>query len=79
MKLEITRGIFLVAALSVTAIATAAWQEPAPRIVLASDCNASEAPCPKAPKRTFVRAQAEVDGNLLLLMYGLSHAMKADQ
>lgn len=78
MKLEITRGIFLVAALSVTAIATAAWQQPAPRILHASDCNASEAPCPVAPKRPHLRAQAEPDANLLLLVYGLSHAMKGD-
>ena len=33
MKLEIARGLFLGLALSVTAIAAAAWQEPGPRVL----------------------------------------------
>lgn len=79
MKLETTRGILLAVALGVTAIATAAWKEPATRIVQASDCTAAEAPCPIAPERHRANAQAEPDANLLLLVFGLSHALKGEQ
>lgn len=79
MKLETTRGIFLAVALAVTALATAVWQEPATRIVQASDCTAAEAPCPIAPPRHRASAQAEPDANLLLLVLGLSQALKGEQ
>lgn len=79
MKLEITRGLFLAGALIVTAIATAAWQEPAPRIVHSSECIASSVPCPAPAQRRQAQVGATPDANLLLLMFGLTHAMKGEQ
>lgn len=77
MKLEIARGLFCAAALGVTAMAAAAWQEPGPRVLEARDCSA--APCPVAPIRKQVQTELEPDANLLLLMFGLQTAMKAEQ
>lgn len=78
MKLELARGLFLVGALSVTALAAAAWEEPGPQVVDASSC--AEQPCPAVSARHSGLAAAEADGdNLLLLVFGLSHAMKAEQ
>lgn len=70
MKLEIARGLFLGLALSVTAIAAAAWQEPGPRVLEAQACTAAE-PCPTEPLRKQVQPAAKPDANLLVLMFGL--------
>lgn len=78
MKLEIARGLFLGLALSVTAIAAAAWQEPGPRVVQARDCS-TEQSCPTAPLRKQVQPAVKPDANLLVLMFGLSGAMKGEQ
>ena len=78
MKLETARGLFLGLALSVTAIAAAAWQEPAPRVLEARDCSATEA-CPSAPPRKPAPTQAKPDANLLVLMFSLSGALKGEQ
>ncbi|WP_252272853.1 hypothetical protein [Pseudomonas subflava] len=76
MKLDIARGLFLVGAMSVTALAAAAWHEPAPRVIDASTCTA----CPEVSSRHVDIGAVEPDGdNLLLLIFGLSHAMKAEQ
>ncbi|QNH07671.1 hypothetical protein SAMN05216601_11150 [Ectopseudomonas composti] len=77
MKLEIARGLFLGLALSVTAIAAAAWQEPGPRVLEAHACSAVE-PCPVAPLRKQVQPESKPDANLLVLMFGLSGAMKGE-
>lgn len=78
MKLEIARGLFLGLALSVTAIAAAAWQEPGPRVLEAHDCTIVE-PCPSAPPlRKELQPAAKPDANLLVLMFGLSGAMKGE-
>ncbi len=78
MKLEIARGLFLVGALSVTALAAAAWQEPAPRVLDGKHC--AEQVCSTVSSRHSGVKQVEADGdNLLLLMFGLSHAMKGEQ
>ena len=78
MKLEIARGLFLVGALSVTALAAAAWQEPAPRVLDGKHC--AEQACPVVSSRHAGVSPFEADGdNLLLLMFGLSHAMKGEQ
>jgi len=78
MSRVIARGVFLAAALSVTALAAAAWQEPAPRVLEAADCAVQY--CPPAPAVHQNPRALEADGNkLLLLMFGLSHAMKAEQ
>ena len=78
MKLEIARGLFLGPALSVTAIAAAAWQEPGPRVLEAQACTAVQ-PCSTAPLRKQVQPAAKPDANLLVLMFGLSGAMKGEQ
>ena len=78
MKLEIARGLFLIGALSVTALAAAAWQEPAPRVL--DDKHCAEQQCPEVSSRHVGVKPVEADGdNLLLLMFGLSHAMKGEQ
>jgi hypothetical protein len=78
MKLEIARGLFLVGALSVTALAAAAWQEPAMQVVNAQAC--AEQPCPVVSARHDANPVAKADSdNLLLLIFGLSHAMKGEQ
>ncbi|HBZ94072.1 MAG TPA: hypothetical protein DEO91_10305 [Pseudomonas sp.] len=77
MKLEIARGLFLGLALSVTAIAAAAWQEPGPRVLEARECAMAE-PCPTAPLRKQVQPAVKPDANLLVLMFGLSGAMKGE-
>lgn len=78
MKLEIARGMFLVGALGVTALAAAAWQEPGPQVLDAISCAKQQ--CPAVSTRHGSLAAADVDGdNLLLLMVGLSHALKGEQ
>ena len=77
MKLELARGLFLVAALGVTAAAAAAWQQPGPRVLQADECNT--APCPIAPVRKQSATDIEPDANLLLLMFGLKTALKGEQ
>lgn len=77
MKLEIARGLFLAGALSITAMATAAWHQPGMQILETHDC----APCTATVHlhRQQSRPIAEADGNLLLLMFGLSGALKGEQ
>lgn len=77
MKLEIARGIFLVGALGVTALATAAWQEPEP-LVIGAD-TAAYCPLPAAAHQHREKQARPDSDNLLLLMFGLSHAMKGVQ
>ncbi|MFG0380873.1 hypothetical protein ACF8C6_07910 [Pseudomonas sp. zbq_18] len=78
MKLEIARGLFLVGALSVTALAAAAWQEPAPRVL--DDKHCAEQACPAVSKHHAGVTPVEADSdNLLLLMFGLNQAMKGEQ
>ncbi|MEK1905629.1 MAG: hypothetical protein AAAB13_07605 [Pseudomonas sp.] len=80
MKLEIARGIFLVGSLGITALAAAAWQEPEP-VVIGADAHYGPAYCPlpaAAHKQRLERSQPDND-NLLLLVFGLSHAMKGAQ
>ncbi len=78
MKLEIARGLFLVGALGVTALAAAAWQEPGPQVLDAVSCAKPQ--CPAVSIRHGGITAEDVDGdNLLLLMVGLSHALKSEQ
>lgn len=78
MKLEIARGVFLVGALGVTALATAAWQEPDP-IVIGADSRPIHCPLPAAAHQQRLRRTQPDSDNLLLLVFGLSHAMKGAQ
>ncbi|WP_166364353.1 hypothetical protein [Pseudomonas akapageensis] len=70
MKLEIARGLFLVAALAVATVAMAAWEEPGP-VVLRSAGH-----CPVPP---VAKAQVAVrpDQDLLLFMFGLTQGMRS--
>ncbi|TRX76319.1 hypothetical protein [Pseudomonas mangiferae] len=75
MKLEITRGLFLVGALATASLAAATWQEPAPRIIsLQEQAQACLAP----PISRAVEARSEPDRHLLLLMFGLSQGYGGD-
>ena len=77
MKLEIARSLFFVAALGVTAVAVAAWQQPGPRILAAHACSTGA--CPSTPVRKQVQLDIKPDANLLLLMFGLKTALKGEQ
>ena len=77
MKLEIARGLFLVAALGVTAVAAAAWQQPGPRVLDTHTCSTGA--CPIAPVRKQMQPDIKPDANLLLLMFGLKTALKGEQ
>ena len=77
MKLEIARGLFLVAALGLTAVAAAAWEQPGPRVLESRNCGMT--PCPIVPIRKQALPEIEPDTNLLLFMLGLRTAMKGEQ
>lgn len=69
MKLELTRGLFLVGALATASLAASTWQEPAPRIISLGEQASA---CLLPPAGRAVRAAAVPDRQLLLLMFGLS-------
>ncbi|MFP6848333.1 MAG: hypothetical protein VCA57_06480 [Pseudomonas sp.] len=73
MKLEIARGLFLVAALSVASLAVAAWQEASPQVITH---NEQLGYCPLPPQ---IRASQAVrpDQDLLLFMFGLSLGVRS--
>ncbi|MBO3277660.1 hypothetical protein [Pseudomonas schmalbachii] len=73
MKLEITRGLLLVAALGVATLAAAAWQEPSLSVIKTGQGAAT----PHAPARVQTDQRAQPDSNLLLLMFGLSQGTGA--
>lgn len=78
MKLEIARGLFLIGSLGIAVAATAAWQEPGPKILTQEDC--AEQPCPEVSERASSVNPLEADGdNLLLFMYGLTQALRGEQ
>jgi len=72
MKLEIARGLFLVAALSVASLAVAAWQEPRPQVITLNDRGY----CPLPPQARAAE-QLKPDTDLLLFMFGLSQGTRA--
>lgn len=65
MKLEVARGLFLVAALGVATAAAAAWDEPASKVVSAGAC---------VPRVAKVQTQVRPDQDFLMFMYSLGHA-----
>ncbi|WP_191831021.1 hypothetical protein [Pseudomonas fluorescens] len=73
MKLEIARGLFLVAALAAATAAVAAWEEPGPE-VLSHTANAAQCPLPRLIKP---QVEAKPDHDLLLLLFGLSQGGRA--
>ncbi|MCW3148298.1 hypothetical protein N8H22_06725 [Stutzerimonas stutzeri] len=72
MKLEFARGVFLIGALGVTSLCVAAWNEPRANVVRSSDSYSS---CPLPPSARSVQTQLRLDGELLLLLYGLSQSL----
>ena len=72
MSLGVARGLFLVAALSVSAFAAASWYEPGPGVVTST--HRTNCLSPKIKQVT--QASPEANQNLLLLVMGLSQARR---
>ncbi len=70
MKLEIVRGLFVAAALSVASIAAAAWHEPGTQVVSQSELGLE----PLSPRARTVEV-VRPDQDLLLFMFSLSQGM----
>ena len=79
MKLDIARSTFLAAALSIFAVAAFAWYEPSPGIIHASKCPSDQADCPSSSTHRTSSNNQKADANLLLLVFGLKQAFKAEQ
>lgn len=77
MKLEIARGLFLVGALGVTALAAAAWREPEPMVLDAQQSSRQYCPQPTVARNKALTSQVRPDSDLLLVMFGLSQNMNA--
>lgn len=75
MKLEIARSLFLIAALSTSVVALTAWAEPSTQILSGlspkNDCRIP------ANARSKMQTPAQPDQDLLLVMFGLSQALKS--
>jgi hypothetical protein len=72
MKLEIARGLFLVAALGVASLAAAAWHEPGPLMLGSAD---GPEHCPLPRKASMATQQLAPDKDLLLFMFSLSQSL----
>ena len=72
MKLEIARGVFLVAALGVTALALAAWEQPRTQVLSATQ-DGAQCLLPRVVKASVA---AKPDHELLLFMFGMSQGMR---
>ncbi|WP_079203063.1 hypothetical protein [Pseudomonas sp. CC6-YY-74] len=72
MKLEVARGVFLIAALGVASLAAAAWHEPGP--VMLGNASSSEH-CPLPRKASAAMQQLAPDKDLLLFMFSLSQSL----
>ncbi|WP_460134295.1 hypothetical protein [Pseudomonas sp. S1_E04] len=72
MKLEIARGVFLVGALGVAALALAAWEQPRTQVLSAVQ---GDGQC-LLPRVAKTSAAVKPDHQLLLFMFGMSQAMR---
>lgn len=72
MKLEIARGVFLVAALGVASLAAAAWHEPGP-VMLGNAGGPERCPLPRSADAAM--QQVAPDKDLLLFMFSLSQSL----
>ena len=72
MKLEIARGIFLVAALGVSALAAASWYEPDHGVV----SSHGRSYCLNPELKRSISAQAPDSENVFLLVMSLSQGMR---
>lgn len=71
MKLEMARGLFLVAALATTTMAVAAWEQPATK-VLSTPHGEGHCPLPRVAKAQQMK---QPDHDLLLFVYSLAQGM----
>ncbi|KAF1012237.1 MAG: hypothetical protein GAK32_00275 [Pseudomonas fluorescens] len=72
MKLEIARGLFLLGAMGVAALALAAWELPGTQVLSAAHGGAQ---CP-VPRIAKVEAASKPDHQLLLFMFGMAQGMR---
>jgi hypothetical protein len=75
MKLEIARGLFLVAALGVASVAAASWYEPGTQVVSQTDLGLQ----PLSPKPAMPNVAKSPDEDLLLFIFGLSQGVQGSQ
>ncbi|WP_070884209.1 hypothetical protein J3Q00_18295 [Pseudomonas sp. D2-3] len=72
MSLGVARGLFLVAALSVSALAAASWYEPGPEVISSN----GRSYCLSPALKPLMPAAVQADQNLLLLVMGLSQGLR---
>ncbi|KTC13192.1 hypothetical protein AO391_01155 [Pseudomonas marginalis ICMP 9505] len=72
MKLETARGLFLVGALGVAALALAAWEQPRTQVLSAAQ-GGGQCLLPRIAKASVA---AQPDHDLLLFMFGMSQGMR---
>ncbi|WP_339452902.1 hypothetical protein [Pseudomonas sp. JAI120] len=72
MKLEIARGLFLVGAMGVAALALAAWEQPRTQVLSAVQ-DGTQCLLPRVAKASVA---AKPDHELLLFMFGMSQGMR---
>ncbi|KTC42021.1 hypothetical protein AO260_09890 [Pseudomonas sp. ABAC21] len=72
MKLEIARGLFLIGALGVSALALAAWELPRTQVLSATE-GSGQCLLPRVAKASVA---ARPDHDLLLFMFGMSQGMR---
>ena len=72
MKLEIARGVFLVGALGVAALALAAWEQPRMQVLNATQ-SGGQCLLPRVAKANVA---AKPDHELLLFMFGMAQGMR---
>ena len=72
MKLEIARALFLLAALAVTTVAVAAWEEP--KMVVFSKAEIGRQ-CP-LPLKAKEQTSAQPDHDLLLFLFGMQQGLR---
>lgn len=73
MKLEMARGAFLIAALSVSVAAAASWYEPGHGVV----SSHGRSYCANPALKSTAAAQVQASQNLLWLVLGLSQGMRS--
>ena len=71
MKLEIARGLFLVGALGVAALALVAWEQPRTQVLSAVQ-SSGQCLLPRIAKATVA---VKPDHDLLLFMFGMSRGV----
>lgn len=72
MKLEMARGLFVVAALATATVATAAWEQPATKILSAVH---GEGHCP-LPRIAKPQQVIQPDHDLLLFLYSMAQGTR---